>query len=127
VRGKATDPELVAQVTAALLAGMAMAEAARKYNLSPASVSRIKANLDQGKLKEVETESRRRIDDMLVLSVQSHLDALKGISEVAQDKVYLRKQSPEGLATLHQRIEDHAFRLLESAGAISVSDDEEPA
>ena len=85
-RGKATDPELVAQVQAALLTGMAMAQVAREYKLSPASVSRIKANLDQGRLKEVEKESRRRIDDMLVVSVQAHLDGLKGIADIAQDK-----------------------------------------
>ncbi len=124
-RGKATDPELVAQVTAALLAGLSLSEAARRYQLPVSSVSRIKDNIEQSKLENVGKESRRRIDDMLVLSVQSHLDALKGISEVAQDKVYLRKQSPEGLATLHQRIEDHAFRLLESAGAISIIEDNE--
>ena len=124
MRGKATDPELVAQVTAALLAGLSLSEAARRYQLPVSSVSRIKDNIDQNKLENVGKESRRRIDDMLVLSVQSHLDALKGISEVAQDKVYLRKQSPEGLATLHQRIEDHAFRLLESAGTITSDDDE---
>jgi DNA-binding Lrp family transcriptional regulator len=121
---RVTDPEIQAQVTAALMAGIAVNEAARRYKLSPATVSRIKANLDQDGLKHIETESRRRIDDMLVLSVQSHLDALKGISEVAQDKKYLLKQSPEGLATLHQRIEDHAFRLLESAGSITSGEDE---
>ncbi len=127
MRGQKTDPELVAQVTAALLTGLSLSEAARRYKLPVSSVSRIKDNIDQQKLENVGKESRRRIDDMLVLSVQSHLDALKGISEVAQDKVYLRKQSPEGLATLHQRIEDHAFRLLESAGAVSVGEDEEEA
>lgn len=124
-RGKALDPDLVAQVTAALIAGISQREASRRFSLPISSVAGIKKGIDEGKLEQVRTESRRRIDDMLVLSVEAHLDALKGIAEVASDKKYLHRQSPEGLATLHQRLEDHAFRLLESAGAIEESLEEE--
>lgn len=125
MRGQKTDPELVAKVEAALLAGMALSAAAREYKLPVSSVARIKENLDQSKLEKVGKETRRRIDDMLADSLEAHLAALKGIAEVAKDKNYIQKQPANDIAALHQRLEEHALRLLESAGLAEESGGEE--
>ena len=64
-RGRPTDPEVMAQVAAALLAGMEQAEATRKFNLPPRTVARIAANLGP-KLAEVGSRRLDAIGDMLV-------------------------------------------------------------
>jgi hypothetical protein len=127
VRGQKTNPELVAQVTAALLAGMGLSEVARQYKIPVSSVSRIRDNLNQGELERVGKEKRNRIDEMLADSLETHLNALRSIAEVGSDKNYLIKQSPEGLTTLHERLEDHALRLLEAAGLVADANEDETA
>lgn len=121
---KATPPEVVTQIQAAFLAGFSASEVARQFSVSNATACRIKAGMADA-LKNIDKESKVKIDDLLIDSVQSHLEGLKGIAGIAKDEDYLRKQSPEGLATLHQRLEDHAFRLIESAGVIEESLEEE--
>jgi hypothetical protein len=105
------------------MAGMGLSEVSREYKIPVASVSRIRDNLNQGELQEalekVGKETQRRIDDMLASSLEKHLDALGSIAEIGSDKTYLFKQTPEGLATLHERLENHALRLLEAAGLVA--------
>lgn len=117
-RGKPTDPEVLAQVAAALLAGMEQAEATRKYNLPPRTVARIAANLGT-KLAEVGSRRLDAIGDMLVRLIDANTQGMIAITKVAHDAHYLKTHGPGAIADLYSQFADTTVRLLEAAGPVA--------
>ena len=116
-RGKPTPPELLAEVAAALLAGMEQAEASRQFNLPPRTVARLAANLGP-KLAEVGSKKLDSIGDMLVGLIDDNTKAMRAIARVAQNGEYLKEHGPGALSDLYQTLADTTIRLLEAAGSV---------
>lgn len=112
---QAISEEIRAQVIAELIAGSAVNVTARKYKLSPATVSRLKNEIAPERLKHIETEKRVRIDDLLLESVANHLGALDRIAGYVSTPEYLKTQSAEGVATLYKEIAVTPLSILEAA------------
>jgi hypothetical protein len=117
-RGKPTDPELLAEVAAALLAGMAQSEAVQKYNLPPRTVARLAANLGP-KLAEVGSKKLDAIGDMLVDLIHANTQAMIAVTRVAHDAHYLKTHGPGAIADLYSQFADTTIRLLEAAGPVA--------
>ena len=118
-RGRPTDPEIVMQVQAALLAGMAVTEAARKWSLPERTVRRLNGEI--GRLEGGEAdELGRRLAELLL----ANAEGMMGIARVAKDENYLKAQQAGGLAQLYAVLADTTIRLLEAAELAGV--DEEP-
>ena len=127
MRGKAHDDKLKTEVAAALLAGLGVGEAARKYNLPRSTVSRIKSELPE-ELDRVGTEARTELDELLVEALGANLRAQKGILQVVSEPEYVRKQTASGIAELYEAVANQAVRLLEAAsyGTDANEEREEP-
>ena len=115
--------DVKAQIIAALLAGGAVNEVARKYRLDKSTVSRIRAGLSPEALQQVATEKRVRIDDILLECMQSNLEALKRIADASSERDYIRDQPAESVAVLYGQIAGVTIRLLEAASAAGVGDE----
>lgn len=118
MRGKATDPELVAQVTAALLAGMEIAEAQEKFQLPYRTVKRLADNLGP-KLAEVGNKKLDRIGDMLADLIEANVGGMKAIARQATKETYLKEHGPSALSDLYAQFADTTIRLLEAAGSVA--------
>lgn len=126
MRGRPIDAALRAQVVAALLAGMGVSEASRKYQLPKSTVSRIQADLG-GELEQVGSETRDEVGTILVSHLHTNLKALDRIAEQTGRDVWIQAQSAEGLAVLYGKIADHTLRLLEAASQAEGADTSDPA
>lgn len=118
MRGKATDPELVAQMTAALLAGMEAAEVAEKFQMPRRTVERLAANLGP-KLAEVGAKKLDRIGDLLADLIESNVGGMKAIARQATKETYLKEHGPTALSDLYAQLADTTVRLLEAAGDVA--------
>lgn len=114
MRGRRHDEKLKAEVAAALLAGLSVAEASRRYQLPPSTVSRIKAELPE-QLDEVGTEARLELDELLLAALGANLKAQKRILDTVSEPDYVRGQGATAIADLYETIADQAVRLLEAA------------
>ena len=123
MRGVAISDEVRAQVIAELLAGAAVNATARKYNLGRQTVSRLKNEIAPEQLGQVETEKRQRIDDLLLNSVASHLEALDRIAAYVSTTEYLQGKDPQHLAVLYKEIKDTPLSILEAASAAGLGDE----
>jgi hypothetical protein len=83
-QGKATDSEVVARVTAALLAGMGAAEAARGFKLPRLTVYRIAEKIGPN-FKQLDTVRQARIGDLLADLIEINTAGLKAIALQATD------------------------------------------
>ena len=119
----ATDPALKAQIIGALLAGGAVSDLARKYNLNKSTVSRIKASLASNELQQVATEKRDRIDDLILKTVATNLAALQHIAEFASEREYIQQQPAEAIAVLYGQVANTSIRILEAASAAGIGEE----
>jgi len=110
------DTEITSLVRGALLAGMSCIDCARTYNISKSSVSRIKARMEAEELINADKVTQN-LDELLIASLNKHLNALNTIAEVATEKDYLRNQKANDLALLHEQINNHIVRLFQSFSA----------
>jgi transposase-like protein len=124
-RGKPHSEELRAEVAAALLAGMSISDAARRYSLDKSIVSRIRSNLDVSKLQQVATENEIRIDLAIAEGLHSHLKLQRAITEYAAREDYIREQDAGNLAKLLEVSTSYSIRLLEAASEIEGADSPE--
>lgn len=124
-RGVQITPEIRAQVIAELMTGAGVNETARKYTLGTKTVSRIKASLSEGELTQVDTEKRRRIDDVLMDCVTRHTEALNRFAEYVSSPDYLKTKDPQHLAPLYREIANTPLSILEAASAAEGEDTEE--
>jgi hypothetical protein len=121
-RGVEITPEVRAQVIAELLTGAGVNETARKYSLGAKSVSRIKASLAEGQLTQVDTEKRRRIDDVLMDCVTRHTEALNRFVEYVCQPEYLKTKEPDALGRLYEKLANTPLSILEAASAADTED-----
>ena len=117
MRGKATDPEMVAKVTAALLEGMEIAEATKKFNLPYNTVKAMAAKIGP-EFAKVRNESKDRIGDLLADLVESNVEGMKAIAKQATDVSYTKKHNPTALSDLYEKLANTTVRLLEAAGGV---------
>lgn len=111
---KITD-ELRAEIIGSLLAGLGVRQISRTTSVSPAAISKIKAELDAEIDKNYKPETKQRIDDLLINSLKTHLEAIEGIAQIAKDEQYLRTQDGRNLAELHSGFVSWSLQLLEAA------------
>ena len=116
MRGKSLSPELRAQIIAALLSGKAVNAIARQFSLTPSTVSSIHKTLTPEQTVQVRTDSRSRLDDLLVEAVAANLAAQRFILDAICDAPYLKQHDPEKVGSLFGQIGDRAVRILEIAG-----------
>ncbi len=106
------DPEVKAQVIAALLAGQGAEKVARQYQIPVGTVRSWKA-----KAKEpsgVATLKKKEIGDLLLDYLAVTLSTLAKQAELFADETWLREQDASSVAVLHGVLADKAVRLLEA-------------
>lgn len=113
MRGSDIPEDVRSQVIGALLAGIGVRETARQYALPASTVSTIKAGLGD-RLPRSEPE-RATLDELLLSSLGTHIQATAAIARLASSDEYLKGQSAREVAALHEAIASHAVRLLEAA------------
>lgn len=126
-RGVQISDAVRAQVIAELLTGAAVNATARKYQLSPATVSRIRADVAPEMLKQVETEKREGIADLLLVMVASNVRNMKRISDAVSEPNHIKSQSLSAVAEIYRAMSDTTLSILEAASLAGLeSEGEEP-
>jgi len=105
------------RVIADLLTGAAVNATAKKYSLSPATVSRLRAGLGTETLKQIETEKQEEIGDLLLILVSSNVRDMKRISNAVSEPEYIKKQDAEAVAEIYRALADTTLSILEAATA----------
>jgi transposase-like protein len=107
-RGVAHSPEVRAEVLAAILAGMSIVEAARRFGLDKGLVSRWVAT--------VATDHRARdpetLGDLIFDLIGAHVSTIQAQLQAAARPEWLEKQSAAELAQLVAVERDTTLRLL---------------
>ncbi len=124
-RGVRHSDELRAQVQAALISGLSLAEAARRYNLSKSVVSSIRESIDKAKLEQVRTENQESISEALKNAVIENLSFQRAVLRVTSDENYIRTQNAGDLAKLVEVSQNYSVRLLEAASGSSEEEEED--
>jgi len=122
MRGKPLSDETRAAVVAALLTGQAVNVIAREHGLNASTVSTIKKSLPQKQFELVRTESRSRLDDLLIDALATNLSAQAFLLDAVCDRNYVSKQSAEHISTLYGTIADKALRIIEITNAAAHQD-----
>lgn len=117
MRGKPLSEETKHAVIGALLAGISVTEAARKYQLPQSTVSRIKSEIPV-KLDDVGLETREELDDIIVQHLRINLVGMNRIARQTEREKWIDKQSASGLAELYAQMSNHSLQLLEAASAV---------
>lgn len=115
--------EIKAQVVADLLIGAAVNATAKKYSLSPATVSRLRAGLSSQTLKQIETEKREGIADLLLILVSSNVHAMKRISNAVSEPEYLKSQEAGAVAEVYRALGDTTLSILEAASVAGLDEE----
>src|SRR5262245_44917124 len=111
---KRHSPETEAAIMAALLAGQGVCETAAAFDVSQATVSRIKARLSDHTLNEIECQKKQEIADLLAGYLRETIVTLAAQQRLFRNEPWLKKQSAHDLAVLHGVSADKGFRLLEA-------------
>ena len=117
--------EIKQQVLAELLLGKPVNATARKYALSPATVSRLRAEISSERMKQIETEKGDRIDDLLLICVAANINGMKQIAEFTCQPDYLKTQDVDAIAALYKEMSVTTLSILEAASAVRDSPDSE--
>jgi len=107
--------EAKAEIVSALLAGVGVCELERRTNISKASISKIKQELESDNQTLVDDNVKDRIDDLLINSLKVHLHGMESIARLAQDESYTKAQRAGDLAELHAELRTWSIQLLEAA------------
>lgn len=122
-RGVAHSAELRAQVVAAVLAGMTLAEAAKNFGLAKRTVANWVGTDGTGQREE----ALIAIEDLLLDLVAEHAHTLRAELQAAASPAWLEKQSAADLAQLVVAQRDTLIRLLAGFRPVRADDDAEPA
>jgi transposase-like protein len=112
-RGVAHSPELRAQAVAAVLAGTALTDVARRYGISKGTLGTWLAQDED--IRTVRTEQRDRIEhlsDRLIDLVHAHITTISAQLQIAAGPAWIEKQSAAELAELVAVERDTTLRLL---------------
>jgi transposase-like protein len=114
------SPEVKAAVIAALLAGQSVSQVAKAHKLPKGTVSNWKNRKAEGVRSVPGDETQKEsIDDLIVTLVRESLKGLIAGARVAQDDVWMKRQTAAELGTFLGILNDKTARMLE---AISESD-----
>jgi len=122
-RGVPHPVELRAEAVAAVLAGQALTEVARRYGISKGTLGNWLAMADDERSKPIGTDHHARaaqLTDRLFDILGVHLDTLSAQLQAAARPTWLEKQSAAELAALVAVERDTTLRLL--AGLFPVDD-----
>lgn len=99
---------------AALLAGQRVTEVAQQFQVSKATVSRIKATIDHDTLKQIETKKGEDFGELLGDYLRETLITLSEQTIFFRNEEWLKQQTAADVAVLHGVAADKAIRLLEA-------------
>jgi transposase-like protein len=121
-RGVPHSPELRAQAVAAVLAGGALAEVARRYGVSKGTLGNWLAKQEVGTVGTIGTDNARAreepargpeaLEDLIFDLVTEHLVTLRAGLQATARPEWLEKQSAADLAELVRTQRDTLLRLL---------------
>lgn len=111
---RALDRAVQDQVIADLCAQMGIREVARKYRLSPSTVSAIRAEI-KDRVQAAAPEVKRQLDELLLDALAASLEAQRRIAEVVSEPEYVRKQTAAANSDMFGALASHSVRLLEAA------------
>ena len=106
------DPEVKAQVIAALLTGQGAESVAQEYQIPVGTVKAWKAKAKGP--GGVATLKKEKIGTLLLEYLAVSLSTLKKQAEVFADETWLKKQDASSVAVLHGVLADKTVRLLEA-------------
>jgi transposase-like protein len=109
------EDEVRAAIMAALLEGQGVSKVARDLKVSKATVSRIKNTVAPEHLKQLETEKRENIAELMISHLTTSLKAANALAEKAAiNQSWFDKQSAGEIAVLYGVLSDKAIRLVEA-------------
>ena len=114
-RGVAHSPELRAEAVAAVLAGAALADVARRFGISKGTLGNW---LAVESVRTVRTEQRARaeelpsLEDLILELIADHIGTIRAQLSAATRPSWLEKQSAAELAALVGTERDTLIRLL---------------
>lgn len=111
---KPKDDQTRAAILAALMAGQGVTEVSKAFQVSKATVSRLKASLSNENLKLLETKKQNDFGELLAEYLRETLVTLTAQARVFRDENWLKQQPAGELAVLHGVQTDKAIRLLEA-------------
>ena len=110
--------EVKARIVAAIFAGKALADISREFGVSKQTVSRIKKEIPERELGQIGTNSRHRLEDLLIDALAANITGEKVFLETCCNAAYIQSQSAEHLAELFTAFTNRSTRILEAAGAL---------
>jgi hypothetical protein len=119
-RGNTTEPEILAQVESALIAGQSPSVIARSCGLPRTTIisirDRMTTPVEQSRHDITTTIlPTKSLDDLLTSVLEDSLKALQAIARTAQSERYINGQSAAQIAALHERIANFSIQLLSAA------------
>ena len=96
---RAIEPEIRDQVIADLCSAMGVRAVARKYHLSPSTVSVLQSEV-RDRIQAAAPEVKRQLDELLLDALAANLDAQRRIAETVSEPEYVRKQRAGDVAEL---------------------------
>ena len=118
VRNHGAVPATIALLDGKILIGLEAHELeaiANRDDISKASISKIKQELESDNQTLVDANVKDRIDDLLIDSLKLHLNALGNIARTTFDEDFIKAQRASDLAALHAQLRDWSLLLLEAA------------
>jgi hypothetical protein len=111
---KAKDDGTRAAIMAALMTGQGVTEVSKAFQVSKATVSRLKASLSEEHLKQLETKKEHDFGELLAGYLRETIVTLTAQARTFRNEDWLKKQPAGELAVLHGVQTDKAIRLLEA-------------
>lgn len=115
---KPHGPEVRAVVISALMAGQGVSEVAASFNISKATVSRLKKEIDSTTLEHIETVKKEKLIDLVESHLIASLRAAIQLAEQANDANWRSKQPASEIAVFYGVLSDKSIRLIEIAGKL---------
>lgn len=107
-----------AVVISALMAGQGVSEVAASFNISKATVSRLKKEIDSTTLEHIETVKKEKLIDLVESHLIASLRAAIQLAEQANDANWRSKQPASEIAVFYGVLSDKSIRLIEIAGKL---------
>lgn len=99
---------------AELLAGHAVTKVAAKFKIPKQTVSRLKKEIPDEQLGQIETKKGERIAELISLNLELSFQAMNNIANQTANAQWLSKQNAHDLATLFGVTADKVFRVLDA-------------
>lgn len=123
-----TPPEVQAQIIGALLSGQFSEDqdVAKAIGVSKSTVSRLRKQIPPEYVRQIETEKKDRIGELVGEFLEEALESLKRIDAITHDQDWLKAQDAPGLATFYGVKADKVIKILQAIEeANRAADDDE--